>query len=197
MKRIAFAAFLCAYSVLCGDDLAVSHRVKNCEIEVEMLKNSISTQEQARLALEKEVSALLRATRETLQDTKEGSAQHQKTIEKALEKLTQDCKQLKNHANELSHTINDLSKTVQGLKETSNHQALSIKELEQAMRALTMAMGGKSSCSTDGKLYTVKSGDSLEKIAASFDISISDLKKWNQLKGSTIHPGQQLHVQSP
>lgn len=164
-----------------------------------MLKNSISTQEQARLSLEKEVSALLRATRDTLQETKDGGVQHQKTIEKALDKLTQDCKQLKNHANDLSQSVNDLSKTVQGLKETSHNQAQSIKELEQAMRALTLAMGGKSNSgiSAEKGIYTVKNGDSLEKIATAFGVSIADLKKWNQLKSSTIHPGQQLHVESP
>jgi LysM repeat protein len=180
---------------------ALSHRIQACETEVEMMKNSISTQEQAREALEKEVSSLLRATRESITDSNEGAAQRQKSFDKTLEKLTQDFKQLKTHSNELSQTINDLSKTVQSIKENERQQGQAIKELEQAMRALTMALGGKSpsKTSSDGKTatYTVKSGDSLERIARAHGMSLSEIKELNGLKGATIHPGQELTVRQP
>jgi membrane-bound lytic murein transglycosylase D len=43
--------------------------------------------------------------------------------------------------------------------------------------------------------YTVKKGDSLDKIARSHKIKLADLLKWNQLKaGSLLQPGQQLIV---
>ena len=60
------------------------------------------------------------------------------------------------------------------------------------MRAITMAMGGKSAGSAS--TYIVKNGDSLEKIAKAYGMSIGELKELNQLKSSTIHPGQELHV---
>ena len=166
-----------------------------------MLKNSISTQEQAREALEKEVSSLLRATRDSLSDAREGSTQRQKTFDTALERLTQDLKQLKTHSNELSQTINDLAKTVQNVKENERQHGQAIKELEHAMRAITLAMGGKSQAksSSDGKTttYTVKSGDSLEKIARAHGMSLQEIKELNALKGATIHPGQELTIRQP
>lgn len=180
---------------------ALSHRVQACETEVEMLKNSISTQEQAREALEKEVSSLLRATRESIADANEGSSQRQKTFDKTLEKLTQDLKQLKTHSNDLSQTINDLSKSIQSIKDNERQQGQAIKELEQAMRALTLALGGKASNkpSSDGKTasYTVKSGDSLERIARAHGMTLLEIKELNNLKSSTIHPGQELAVRQP
>jgi LysM repeat protein len=180
---------------------ALSHRIHACETEMEMLKNSISTQEQAREALEKEVSSLLRATRESIVDANEGSSQRQKTFDKNLEKLTQDLKQLKTHSNDLSLTINDLSKSIQTIKENERQQGQAIKELEQAMRALTLALGGKPSNkpSSDGKAasYTVKSGDSLERIARAHGMTLSEIKELNNLKTSTIHPGQELAVRQP
>ena len=176
---------------------ATLHRLRNCEVELEMLKNSISTQEQAREALEKEVSSLLKATRESLKDTKEGTAHKQGQMDKALDKLSQDCKQLKTHSNELSATLNELSQSIAVIKETTKQQGQAIKELEQAMRALTMAMGGGKNApksSTKGATYTVKNGDSLEKIARAHGMTISEIKELNDLKQSTIRPGQELRV---
>ena len=177
---------------------ALSHRLQSCETEVEMLKNSISTQEQAREALEKEVSSLLRATRESLTDARDGSSQRQKSFDTTLEKLTQDLKQLKTHSNDLSQTINDLAKSVQGIKDSERQQGQAIKELEQAMRALTLALSGKPGIKTssDGKTssYTVKNGDSLEKIARAHGMTLQEIRELNALKSSTIHPGQELTV---
>lgn len=42
--------------------------------------------------------------------------------------------------------------------------------------------------------YTVKPGDSLGLIAQSNGCSVSELKSWNDLGGSTIHPGQTLRI---
>jgi LysM repeat protein len=175
---------------------ALLHRVKNCEVEMEMLKNSISTQEQSREALEKEVSQLLKATRESLQETKEGTSFKQNQMDRALDKVVQDCKQLKTHSNELSKTVNELAQACQELKETTSRQGQAIKELEQAMRAITSAMGGKTSSKSSGKTasYTVKSGDSLEKIARAHGMTVTELKELNNLKQSTIRAGQELSV---
>ena len=177
----------------------VANRLQNFEVELEMLKNSISTQEQAREALEKEVSSLLKATRDSLAESRNSSSARQKSFDGTVDKLSQDLKLLKNHSNELSQTVNDLAKTVQGLKDSEHQQAQAIKELEQAMRALTMAMQGKPSGKSSGPsgTYTVKSGDSLEKIARAHGMTVSELKELNGIKNSTIRPGQELTVRQP
>ena len=42
--------------------------------------------------------------------------------------------------------------------------------------------------------YTVKSGDTLSIIAKKHNVSVSNLKSWNNLKSNTIHPKQNLKV---
>jgi len=44
------------------------------------------------------------------------------------------------------------------------------------------------------KYHKVKSGESLGKIADKYNVSLTSLKKWNKIKGSTIHPGDKLVV---
>jgi LysM repeat protein len=52
-----------------------------------------------------------------------------------------------------------------------------------------------SSSQTQGQTtYTVKSGDTLGKIALDYSVSVSDLSSWNGVKGYLIYPGQVLKV---
>jgi len=52
---------------------------------------------------------------------------------------------------------------------------------------------GRSS-STQWVYYTVKSGDNLGKIAHRYGTTVSNLKKWNNLRSDVIHPGKKLKV---
>ena len=42
--------------------------------------------------------------------------------------------------------------------------------------------------------YTIRKGDSLSRIASKFNVSVSDLKKWNSLNKKYIQPGQTLKL---
>lgn len=44
------------------------------------------------------------------------------------------------------------------------------------------------------KSHTVRSGENLGKIADRYYVSVSDVKKWNKLRGSTIRSGQKLAI---
>jgi membrane-bound lytic murein transglycosylase D len=44
------------------------------------------------------------------------------------------------------------------------------------------------------KYYTVKSGDNLSEIADKYSVTVSDIKKWNRLKGSTVARGKSLKI---
>jgi membrane-bound lytic murein transglycosylase D len=60
---------------------------------------------------------------------------------------------------------------------------------------LAKKSSNKSKSSTKNGLYTVQSGDSLDKIARKYKVKISDLMKWNDLKKSyMLKPGMQLKV---
>ncbi|MBC5993807.1 lytic transglycosylase domain-containing protein [Pontibacter cellulosilyticus] len=50
---------------------------------------------------------------------------------------------------------------------------------------------------TDKITYVVRRGDNLSNIAKDYNITVEDLKEWNDIKGSSIMPGQKLLVMKP
>ena len=42
--------------------------------------------------------------------------------------------------------------------------------------------------------YTVRNGDSLSRIASRYSVSVSDLHRWNSIKGKYLQPGQKLRL---
>ena len=46
------------------------------------------------------------------------------------------------------------------------------------------------------QFHTIKSGESLGKIADKYNVSISELKKWNSIKGNNIQAGKKLKIYS-
>jgi membrane-bound lytic murein transglycosylase D len=44
--------------------------------------------------------------------------------------------------------------------------------------------------------YVVREGDSLDKIARQYGVSINDLKSWNKIRGNRINPGQSIDIHS-
>ncbi|HEY9115470.1 MAG TPA: LysM peptidoglycan-binding domain-containing protein [Bacteroidales bacterium] len=51
--------------------------------------------------------------------------------------------------------------------------------------------------SSEQSKHTVKSGENLDLIAKKYKCSVTDLKEWNNLKSSVIHPNQELVVYAP
>lgn len=47
------------------------------------------------------------------------------------------------------------------------------------------------------RYHTVRKGENLGLIASKYNIRVSDLKKWNNMRGTTIYPGQRLIVYLP
>lgn len=46
------------------------------------------------------------------------------------------------------------------------------------------------------KTHSVKRGESLGSISNKYNVSLSEIKSWNKIKGSTIYPGQKLKIQT-
>ncbi len=176
----------------------LSNRLHNAEVEIDMLKKSIESQEDSRATLERDVRQLMKATKESSKETSQDALKRAQAVEKQLEKLVQDMKEIKSHSNDLTKMVNDFSKSLTTLEDKFDSQAKTIQSLEKAMRSLTMALKGSTMSSSDKtSVYIVKSGDSLEKIAKAHKMTVQSLKEINNLTSNTIRQGQELKVVSP
>lgn len=54
--------------------------------------------------------------------------------------------------------------------------------------------GGGSGGGTTTITHTVKRGESLGSIARKYGVTVANIKKWNNLKSDTVHPGQKLKI---
>ena len=111
------------------------------------------------------------------------------------------------HVVKKGETLSQIAKkyhvSVSQLKKWNNMKSdnLSIgQKLTVYSSGAPMAQAGNSNPverSTTQTIHTVKSGETLAKIAQKYKCSVNDLKKWNNLKSNTIKIGQKLKVYPP
>jgi LysM repeat protein len=105
------------------------------------------------------------------------------SLDKAQEALTSDLKLLKGHLNETNLSISQLQTQLNKIDKQLTSDIQSLKNSIHSM--LTLLQG-------DSKIYYVKSGDSLGKIAQNHRTDIKTLKKLNNLASDVIFTGQKL-----
>ncbi len=97
--------------------------------------------------------------------------------------------------------ISDL-KRINGLKGDTIYAGQKLKVAVTESAATEIAPKPKAASSTSAAAkssaktvsYTVKSGDTLGKIAERYDCTVAEIKAWNGIKGTTIYPGQKLKI---
>ncbi|GIV57965.1 MAG: lytic transglycosylase [Rhodothermaceae bacterium] len=86
------------------------------------------------------------------------------------------------------------------LSEIAARHGVSVRQIQQwnNLRGTRIRTGQRLTIYPGGSgpvTHRVQGGDTLDEIARRYGVSISDLKQWNNLRGSTIYPGQELTVQ--
>lgn len=188
------AFFLLAPPTLFSND--AGHRVHNCEIEIEMLKNSLQSQEESRSQLYKEMEESLSSVKKVLKEIESHKDDPRQKIQKTIQGLQNDLAALKTHTNQLASKINELSASVSSIKKDIAGHTAGLKNLEEAMGLLSKALSGTlpKNAKEQTDTYKVQSGDSLEKIAKKHSMTLAQLKELNGLSSSVIRVGQELYV---
>ncbi len=87
-------------------------------------------------------------------------------------------------------SINDTS-----YKQNSNEQLLAMnRQIAIEKKQQLAANSSNKKKTTNSRTITVKRGDSLGKLANKFNVSETDLKRWNKIKGNRINSGQKLII---
>jgi len=115
-------------------------------------------------------------------------------LERRLEIIEADLRQLSSHANQTTESLTQYKTGLQALEVQASHLSNRLDELSKLKSTLNSISQSLSNTSSSGKLHHVVSGETLEKIARRYNISVEELKTRNQLKSTTIFPGQELKV---
>ena len=195
--KILVLCLICFFPFsLRADDL--SHRLKNCEIELDMLKNNLQSQEESREKLYKYMEENISSMKRVMKECESNASDPKQKLQKTIQGLQSDFTTLKQHTNQLSTKVNELNTCLLNLKKEVSFQSASLKSIEDAVQLLTKALdpqkeSNSPSISKNGK-YKVQSGDTLEKISKKTGVSIKELKEINNLSSSVVRIGQELQL---
>jgi membrane-bound lytic murein transglycosylase D len=74
-------------------------------------------------------------------------------------------------------------------REKMNNEAIALNKQIQTEKNVTTTKGGQ-------RIYKVKKGDNIGAIADRYNVSVSDIRRWNQIKGNKIIAGQKLKIKT-
>ncbi len=161
----------------------LKHALNNAQVEIQILEEQVQSQES--LSKKMKPGASL--------PTDSRLEKRLAVLEQMQEKIHGDLKQLSSHANQTSTCLQQYSTKISEIEQNLERQRgdlkSSLKTFSSSLSTEITATSNPSSTS-----YKVKSGDSLEKIARNYKVSVDALKKANQLSHNKILVGQELII---
>jgi LysM repeat protein len=179
----------------------VRHEVDNHEAEIHIFENRLSTQEITLDSLRQHILDATQANKEMVRSSSNDLETKVNSLDNTFKGLVADLKQLKNHANDSSALIERYEQRIAKLEKVVDVQNRNIAALEAALHSIASAFDLKETAipssagattSSAGKVYVVKPGDSLEKIARQNGTTIKAIKELNQLSSDKITVGKKL-----
>ncbi len=170
----------------------VKHEVQNHETELRTFEEKARNLEEIIDSLRKQQSDSLQAMRESLKNL-DAKISGQESAAKGLTTT------LQSHASDSVAALSDYKKRIGELEKTLEQQNRNIENLQAAFKSLAEALQIKDSAKVavsedSGKIYRVKAGDSLDKIARQNQTTIKKIKELNGLTGDQIIVGQKLQL---
>lgn len=182
----------------------LKHEISNHENEIRSFEDKVRNQDATVEALRQQLHDSNKSQKDQLQENTAELEVKVKSIETLTKTLVSDAKQLKNSINEITDALTQVTtaltqytQRISKLEKVSDTQAQNIASLDSALESVLEAFQVKeniSSPSPEQKLYCVKPGDSLEKIARHNNTTIQTIKDLNQLLSDKIVIGQKLKL---
>ena len=120
-------------------------------------------------------------------------------IEKQHERVLRDMaliKKLYEQSGSTVHLIQDKIASLQSQLDQCSSRLSDIQQLKSTLTQVSRAIGEKTSPPSSNRRYRVKPGDNLDKIAKQQHISVSEIKRINNLQSDKIFVGQELVLNS-
>ena len=171
------------------DDLR--HDINGFQTELQILDGRIKYSENALATLKQQDLEKQQAKIDQLMGQVQALEKKWLTAEKHQKTNTQELSELSDYANETIAALSQFKSRIGELEQEIHSQNRKFDELAKLKGHIEILAKGQSS---DAKLYRVKAGDSLEKIARFHKTSVEKIKKINNLDQDLIVVGQELKI---
>jgi len=159
----------------------LKHALNNAQVEIQILEEQVQKQE----------SVSKKAKPGTSFPNDSRLEKRIAALEQMQEKIHGDLKQLSSHANQTSTCLQQYSTKISQIEQNLERQR---GDLQSSLKMLTSSLSTEVGATGNPETYKVKSGDSLERIARNYKVSVEALKKANRLSQDKILVGQELII---
>lgn len=167
----------------------IKHDLNTYEIEHHVLEGKQIDQEQLIISLKNQVADLKQGKLETFTNELQNLDRKINQFAKNQEKILSDIRQLSTHANETTTALAQYKEKIALFEKSmiaNNQQIQEVIKLREGLAKLTTSELSRN--------YIVKAGDSLEKIARQYQVSVDQIKKLNNLTSDLIVVGQEISI---
>jgi len=164
----------------------LKHDLNTCEIEYHVLEGKLVDQEQILTSVKRQLEELKSTSLDSFLCKLQAIEKDLRQFAKKQDKIVTDIRQLSTHANDTTTALSQYKDKVTQFEKiitAQNQQISEVAKLKESIAKLVQL---------ELKTYTVRSGDSLEKIAREHGTSVEELKKLNHMASDLIVVDQTL-----
>jgi peptidoglycan endopeptidase LytF len=166
---------------------ALRHQVSNQEIEIRAFEQKLENLQSILDSVQDQIQTTSTAQKDQLKNSSNSLEEKIAKLESAAKGLTADLQQLKNHANETTSALQAYKKTLLEYDQRFKQQNQNIDNLSAALQAVLDALQIKTDlpqtadATAPVKVYKIKNGDSLDKIARAQGTTVKELMRLNNM----------------
>lgn len=169
----------------------VKHDINCFQTDLHIMDDRIKHQEESFDKLKSESSSQIRSKIDFIEKRCALIEEKLQQFEKEQTLLQEKWENLASHANTTTTALTQHQQKILELQKETNAQSVTLKQLSHLKSTLEWIVN---KMKTDESTHVVKSGETLEKIAKKYNITVDKLKKINNLKKDLIFSGQQLQI---
>lgn len=171
----------------------LKHELDNHDHEIQLLEQKLDSMQETMQSFRQQLTETTEGHQELVKKNALSQESRLDELENALKKILLDLKSFQDHLNTSADAISHMEDKLKQLAQSSINQHSNMEIMQSTLASLAdvlqMQLPNK-----EVKIYEVKDGDSLGKIAMNHKTSVKALKDLNGLTKDSIRKGQKLKL---
>lgn len=169
----------------------ISYQMNSYNTDLDILEGRSDNQEASFSTIQKQITTTLKSEQKALREQVSILVDKVSVLERNNASIVADIKQMQQHANTTGTSLSQYKTKIGSLEKSMTVNANKLNDVVNTLNILSTILekGG-----SDIGLYTVKSGDSLDKIARKNNTTVEAIMSNNSLTSDLIVVGQTLKI---